>query len=341
MIAIDIFCGCGGVTEGLRQTGFEVKAGIELDKKAASCYAENHPQTNLFNLDIRQVDPHEILNLLNGEELNLLAFCPPCQGFSSIRRLNRGFAVNDDRNDLILDVIRFIEVLNPHTIMLENVPALIGYESFVDFVRIIEGMAVPYFVDYAVVDLYNYGIPQHRKRLVLVASRLGQIKIAPEVDYRTTVRDFIGNLESVDKTDDATHRVVAKHTERVIEMISKIPKNGGSRKDLPEEYILECHKKPNIGFNDVYGRLRWDDASSTITGGCLNPSKGRFLHPEENRCISAREAALLQTFPLTYIFPDNLTKTTLSLIIGNALPPEFSRLQSENIMKHLNEHGIE
>ena len=118
-------------------------------------------------------------------------------------------------------------------------------------------------------------------------------------------------------------------------MISLTPKNGGSRKDLPEEYQLDCHKKKNVGFNDVYGRLRWDTVSSTITGGCLNPSKGRFIHPEEDRCISAREAALLQTFPLDYIFPPDIPKGKLALLIGNALPPEFSRIQAENIFQHI------
>jgi len=116
------------------------------------------------------------------------------------------------------------------------------------------------------------------------------------------------------------------------------PQNGGSRKDLPKKYLLKCHQGENIGFNDVYGRLRWDDYSSTITGGCLNPSKGRFLHPEQNRCISAREAALLQSFPADYKFPTDIPKRNLALLIGNALPPVFSYIQSENIKQHIIEH---
>ena len=116
------------------------------------------------------------------------------------------------------------------------------------------------------------------------------------------------------------------------------PKNGGSWKDLPEEYVLNCHKKENIGFNDIYGRLRWDDYSSTITGGCLNPSKGRFLHPEQDRVISAREAALLQSFPPKYKFPTDISKGSLALLIGNALPPKFSEIQSLNIHRHLEKH---
>lgn len=121
-------------------------------------------------------------------------------------------------------------------------------------------------------------------------------------------------------------------------VISQIPHNGGSRKDLGESQQLKCHQKENIGFNDVYGRLRWDDCSTTITGGCLNPSKGRFLHPEQNRCISAREASLLQTFPPNYIFPANIPRTKLALMIGNALPPDFSKIQALNLKRHIIEH---
>jgi DNA (cytosine-5)-methyltransferase 1 len=120
-----------------------------------------------------------------------------------------------------------------------------------------------------------------------------------------------------------------------MEMIKDIPHNGGSRKDLGMERQLKCHQKQNVGFNDVYGRLRWDDYSTTITGGCLNPSKGRFLHPDQDRCISAREASLLQSFPNDYQFPINAPISKIALMIGNALPPKFSYIQAENIRLHL------
>ena len=149
-----------------------------------------------------------------------------------------------------------------------------------------------------------------------------------------TVRDAIGDLESPRVTGDPVHRIVKVHTPEVMKRIRATPKNGGSRADVPE-FELACHKSEQVGFRDVYGRLRWDDFSSTITGGCLNPSKGRFLHPEEDRAISAREAALLQTFPRGYKFPENVSKTSIALQIGNALPPTFSYVQSANILKHL------
>ena len=127
------------------------------------------------------------------------------------------------------------------------------------------------------------------------------------------------------------------HSPEVQERIRLTPHNGGSWKDLPEKFHLKCHKKKNVGFNDVYGRLRWDDFSTTITGGCLNPSKGRFLHPEQNRVLKPREAALLQSFPKNYKFPLDIPKASLAVLIGNALPPKFSYIQSINIKKHLEE----
>ena len=137
---------------------------------------------------------------------------------------------------------------------------------------------------------------------------------------------------------DPIHKIFPTHIPSVQKRIELTPKNGGSRKDLPKQYLLKCHEGENIGFNDVYGRLRWDDYSTTITGGCLNPSKGRFLHPEQNRNISAREASLLQSFPADYKFPSDISKANLALLIGNALPPKFSYYQSDNIRKHLLEH---
>jgi len=335
-IAIDLFSGCGGLSEGMKQAGFKVLVGIENDPYATDCYSVNHPETVLFNKDIKKLKIREIKKLLNGKTLDLLAGCPPCQGFSSIRRLNRKRSVRDKRNNLIKEFHRFVKKLRPLTIMLENVPALKNYRLFKKIVKKLRRL--DYSIEYKVVDIKHYGVPQRRKRLIMVGSKLGKIPIAPGIGEEKTVADAMKNLESVEKTNDPVHKIVARHNDRIKEMIEKIPKDGGSRTDLPEEDQLECHKKSNVGFNDVYGRLKWDDYSSTITGGCLNPSKGRFLHPEENRCITAREAALLQTFPRDYKFPTNIPKTVLASLIGNALPPEFSRIQSLNILNHIKNH---
>ena len=337
LYSIDIFSGVGGLTEGMHQADFKTKLAFEIDEIASKVYRLNHPNTTVITKDIRKVSIAEIKRKLNGKKIHLLAGCPPCQGFSSIRRLNRAQPVEDDRNNLIMEYVRFINALKPYTIMMENVPGLIHYDLFKKALDILRN-ELKYHVDYKIVNVRDYGIPQSRKRLVLVGSRLGEISVANPIEEKKTVRDTIGNLPLPTQSTDALHKIFPEHTAQVQERINLTPKNGGSRKDLPEKYILKCHKGKNIGFNDVYGRLRWDDYSTTITGGCLNPSKGRFLHPEQNRNISAREAALLQSFPPDYIFPIDAPKSNIALMIGNALPPKFSYYQSLNIKNHITEH---
>lgn len=333
--AVDLFSGCGGLSEGLKQAGFKVMASVEVDKNAIKAYSMNHPHTVLFEDDIRKLNTKNILKLLKGDPLHLLAGCPPCQGFSSLRKLNRKSAVRDKRNSLIDEYYRFVEELNPLTIMLENVPGIVDYTLFKAIIRKLKKLG--YNLAYKVVNVANYSIPQRRKRLVLVGSKLCKIDVAEGVNTITTVKDSFRKLTEINKNDEL-HKIYPNHSKHIQKMISLVPKNGGSRKDLPKKYQLECHKKKNVGFNDVYGRLHWDRVSSTITGGCLNPSKGRFLHPEEDRCISAREAALLQTFPINYKFPTDIPKVELALLIGNALPPEFSRIQAKNIYQHIEKY---
>ncbi len=335
--AIDLFSGCGGLTEGMKKAGFKVIAAVEIDQCAAETYKNNHKNVNLFKQDVRTLDPAIIKTILGKEPLHLLAGCPPCQGFSSIRRLNKNEPVDDTRNNLIWEYYRFVEALMPLTLMMENVPSLADYKPFQNMVEKLKRLGYSN-IKYDKIWTHEYGVPQRRRRLVLVASRIGEIDIPQGNKKFKTVRDCIGNIESVESTTDLLHKIYPIHTPKVYEKISKIPLDGGSRKDLPAEYQLKCHMKENVGFNDVYGRLKWDSFSSTITGGCLNPSKGRFLHPQENRCITAREAALLQTFPKKYKFPTNINKSAIALMIGNALPPEFSRVQCNNIYNHLKDN---
>lgn len=333
-IAIDLFSGCGGMSEGLVNAGFEVVAAVEIDAYAAKTYRLNHPNTKLFETDIRELKEDQIEKVLAGRRLDLLAGCPPCQGFSSIRRLNRPEPVEDERNNLLLEFLRFVEALRPLAIMMENVPGLRDFHLFREMVQRLERLG--YHPKYEVLDVANFGVPQRRKRLVLVGSVFGDLDVLRLENEPPTVRESIGFLEPVTVTEDPVHRIFPKHTPEVMDRIRKIPKDGGSRSDLPEEDQLACHRKQNVGFNDVYGRLRWDDVSSTITGGCLNPSKGRFLHPEEDRCITAREAALLQTFRRDYKFPTDIPRYAIALQIGNALPPKFCYHQASHIMCHLN-----
>jgi DNA (cytosine-5)-methyltransferase 1 len=332
--AIDLFSGCGGLSQGLRSAGFEVVAAFDNDADSIAAYRLNHPDTTVFEGDIREVDTAEIRKLLHGQPLHFLAGCPPCQGFSSMRRLNKKPSKRDSRNNLVLEYLRFVEELKPFTIMMENVPGLINYTLFKRVFA--ELQRLRYKPKLQSVRIQEYGVPQRRRRLVVVGSLLGDLDIAEPTDERVTVRDVIGHLEATSRTKDAVHRIVKVHTPEVMERIKATPKNGGSRADVPE-FQLACHKGDKVGFRDVYGRMRWNDYSPTITGGCLNPSKGRFLHPEKNRAITAREAALLQTFPRTYKFPVGLSKTSIALMIGNALPPKFSHIQSANVLDHLKE----
>lgn len=333
--AIDLFAGCGGMTEGLFAAGYKVVAAVEIDHNAALAYRANHERRGvvLYEEDIRQVDPHDIEQLLGSEPLHLLAGCPPCQGFSTMRRKNKRGARRDARNRLVWEYVRFVEALMPITIMLENVPALAEYTDFKRAVAQLKRLG--YIINYKTVNIAQYGVPQRRKRLVLVGSLLSKLEPATGNNRTVTVRATIGNMLLPEDSDDLLHRIFPHHTAHIQEQIRLTPHDGGSRLDLPEEYILPCHRKEGIGFKDVYGRLAWDKVSSTITGGCLNPSKGRFLHPEQDRCISAREAAMLQTFPKRYVFPVDLPRSAIALMIGNALPPAFCKIQAKKIAEHL------
>jgi DNA (cytosine-5)-methyltransferase 1 len=236
----------------------------------------------------------------------------------------------------VLEYFRLVNDLKPLTIMMENVPGLQDYYLFKKIIKDLRQLG--YYIKVQVVNVKNYGVPQNRKRLVVIGSLLADIQIAEGSKKKVTVRDAIGDLEPIGETNDPIHKILMKHSAAVLQRIKLTPKNGGSWKDLPKEYKLKCHSQKNVGFNDIYGRLKWDDYSSTITGGCINPSKGRFLHPEEDRVITPREAALLQSFPKDYKFPINISKDSLALLIGNALPPRFSYIQSLNIKKHLDQY---
>lgn len=332
----DLFSGVGGLTAGMHEAGFQTKIAIELEPDAVKGYKMNFPNTEVFQKDIRNISKEEIQEQLGDQPLHLLAGCPPCQGFSSIRKLNRKASVRDDRNSLVEEYFRMVKELKPLTIMMENVPGLKDYYLFKDIVKRLDDLG--YNPKVEVVNVKDYGVPQSRKRLIMVGSLLGNLDIAPATGEKRTVRTEIEHLPPPEKTTDPLQKIVANHTKRIKRQIQLTPKDGGSRKDLPEEYTLECHKKNGVGFNDIYGRLRWDDYSTTITGGCLNPSKGRYLHPEQDRVITPREAAILQSFDPEYKFPLDISKSSLALMIGNALPPRFSYVQSLNIKEHLDQH---
>jgi DNA (cytosine-5)-methyltransferase 1 len=321
LIAIDLFCGCGGLTRGLRDAGFRVLGAVDNDSYALEAYRANHAGVRLWSSDIRRISAARVrkdLKLQKGQ-LDLLAGCPPCQGFSSVRTLNGSRHVEDHRNDLLFDFLRFVRAFRPRAVMLENVPGLAADPRFDRFVTKL--CSLKYRVEHRIVNAADHGVPQRRKRLIVLA-RAGNGKVefpAPKSGV-VTVRDAIGGLPPAGKSGDPLHDAPEKRSEKVAELIALVPKDGGSRSDLPERLRLKCHQNLE-GFYDVYGRMAWGDVAPTITSGCSNPSKGRFLHPIHNRAITLREAAVLQGFPVDYKFPKEIKKERVALMIGNALPP--------------------
>ena len=332
--AVDLFAGCGGLTEGLRQAGFRVVGAIEMDELAVECYRLNHPRVRTWTSDIRRVTTAEVLRALGLRrgELELLAGCPPCQGFSSIRTKNGGRCVRDERNGLVSEFLRFVRGLRPRTIMFENVPGLVGRRHFKRFVGGLKKLG--YHVNWSVLDAAEYAVPQRRRRLILLAGNAIAIGFGRRARTKRTTRDAIGALAHPRRSRDPHHKMAGKRSERIRHLIALIPKNGGSRTDLASRYWLDCHKKRD-GFRDVYGRMRWSEVAPTITAGCVNPSKGRFLHPMHNRAITVREAALLQSFPKSYKFPTGKGAYPVAELVGNALPPEFVRRHAVGIRRIL------
>ncbi len=334
MKAVDLFCGCGGLTLGLKQAGFQVIGAVDIDPLSIATYQSNHPEVTTWNKDIRKLTSKELsktLNLRPGD-LDLLAGCPPCQGFSSLRTLNGKRRVDDPRNDLIFEFLRFVETLRPKAVMMENVPGLEKDKRFKIFIKKMENMG--YKGRYRILNAADFGVPQRRLRLIYLGGLGFEIPLAPPTKDRKTVKDAIRNLPTAGRSGDPLHDLPERRTVKVRELIKQIPKNGGSRSDLPAEYQLACHKTCN-GFKDVYGRMAWDKPAPTITSGCFNPSKGRFLHPQEDRTITLREAALLQGFPKDYYFPASAGKSAIAAMIGNALPPPFVKKHAQNVLHQI------
>ena len=328
--AIDLFSGAGGLTEGLKQAGYIVVGAVEIDFLACTTYRLNHKHVKLWQTDISRlsgVAMMKALNLRRGD-LDLLAACPPCQGFSTMRTRNGAKRNCDRRNDLIFHVLRIIRSMKPKSIMLENVPGLGGDRRYNVFVKGLKSLG--YHIRDGVLNTADFAVPQRRRRLVLLASKIRTPEFAPKAIKRRTVGWAIRKLTPPERSRDPLHNYPTRRSKKVQDLIRRIPQNGGSRKALGMEDQLPCHKRLD-GFKDVYGRMAWSEQAPTITGGCINPSKGRFLHPQENRAITLREAALLQTFPKAYRFPLSHGRYPVALLIGNALPPEFIRRHAASL----------
>lgn len=333
--AIDLFSGPGGLTQGLKQAGFHVVAAVEADPLAALTYQRNHPEVAVWRQDIRETEPGELLTRLKLKSIDLIAGCPPCQGFSSVRTRNARAAVEDPRNDLIRDYVRFVRQMMPKAIILENVPGLRHDPRWSEAADELEALGYGARDGMRILDAADYGVPQRRRRLVMVALRGAPAPEPRRQPGRRTVREALAQLPSRPGTSgDPLHDLGERRTDRVMQIIKSIPHDGGGRLDLSPEHRLVCHTDFN-GFKDVYGRMRWDRPAPTITGGCHNPSKGRFLHPDEDRTITLREAAVLQGFPPRYHFALDRGKLAAAAMIGNALPPPFIEAQAAPVVRAL------
>lgn len=352
--AIDLFAGCGGLSSGLKDAGFRILAAVENDADAAQSYAANHPEVKLYDLDIRQVAPARVLRELGLKrgQVDLVAGCPPCQGFTRLTEKRRR---RDPRNLLVREFLRIVIALRPRACMLENVPGLTrkGRRLFGELRRGLE--AAGYHINYDVLELANYGVPQFRKRLVLLAGLDKEIPLPKPTHSNPdsagsrhpwrTVRSAIGFLKRPPTRSAVLLRAVKPdhpfHVARDIapavrKRLEHARKNGRSRSSLPASLALACHQRRSDGYSDVYGVMSWNSPSPTMTSGCTNASKGRFGHPRQPRPLTAREAALLQTFPVDYKFRGT-NLDSIAAQIGNALPRRFAKVAARTIANWLDD----
>ena len=352
LTASDVFAGGGGLTAGLKIAGFNVVSAVEIEQHAYSTYKANHPEVRVFRQDIRTVSGDDLSKVGANGHIDLLAGCPPCQGFTS---LTAKYRREDSRNVLIFEMSRLAEEIRPRAIMMENVPRLAkrGKLLYADLKRKL--VNIGYRLTEDVLEAANYGVPQFRRRLVLVGGLGFQIDL-PKPTHANggvgglapwrTVRDAIGHMGSPISLKDAKQSGHVEQTDwHVVRTLSRknisrlqAAQAGKSWRSIPEHLRPDCHQGGYHGFPNVYGRMEWDRPSPTITGGCTTFSKGRFGHPVEDRTISVREAALLQTFPLGYLF-DTPYMEQVCNIIGNALPCDFAEVVSRRCHAALIQHS--
>jgi len=341
--AVDLFCGAGGLTYGLEKSGIPVKLGIDIDPACEYPYTINNKADFLLK-SVDELAGSELLDVFGNPDLKLLAGCAPCQTFSTY---NRKADSSDKRWWLLLQFSMLIREISPELVIMENVPGLMKQDVFNKFVTDLK--SYDYFVDYQLVNCAEYGLPQHRTRLVLLASKLGQIKLQPPKEFNIkpkTVKDAIGNLHSIEAgtvdTKDPLHQSAS--LSEINHKRIQFSKPGGSWKDWPDELVASCHKKKSGNtYRSVYGRMRWDEPAPTITTQFFGFGNGRFGHPEQNRAISLREGAILQTFPEKYKFTapgEPITKKALGRLIGNAVPVKLGEVIGKSILNHIKNNEI-
>lgn len=337
--AVDLFCGVGGLSHGLQDAGIRIAAGVDIDDACDYPYRTN-VRAPFYKRDVRTLTGDELTALWSPDTVRVLAGCAPCQPFSSYRR---GVDTSSEAQwPLVDEVSRLVEHTLPDIVTMENVPRIVSASVFKNFVSRLRELG--YQVDVGSCYCPTFGVPQHRRRLVLVASLLGEIRVPvgkiPATEY-TTVHQAIGTLPPVGHgethPDDRLHKSRAL-TELNLERI-KWSKPGGTWEEWPEELRAPCHRKASgATFRNVYARMSWDEPSPTITTMAHNFGTGRFGHPEQDRAITLREAAILQSFPRDYEFVapgEPVQFSSLGRLIGNAVPPRLAAAVGAQIVEHV------
>ncbi len=340
--AIDVFCGCGGMTRGLLDAGIRVLLGVDIDGKVQETYEKNNPPTKFFHRNVRETHGSDLMTHVRRSEWDylLLAGCAPCQPYSSMRKRRE----RRKQANLLSQFGRLVREALPDAILVENVPGLMGIRGRRIWDRFVRQLGwLGYVTDSRVVDAKDYGVPQTRKRLLLVAGRGLPIKVPPPThgpmgtvarEYET-VRRAIGHyppLAAGESSPNIRNHAAPSLTAINLARIRLIPKDGGSRAALPRRYVLRCHRNTRC-HTDTYGRMAWDKPAPTLTCRCTGLSNGRFGHPSQDRAISVREAAALQTFPDSYVFPGGIGYATG--LIGNAVPVRLARFMGEAVVDAL------
>ena len=334
---VDLFCGVGGLTCGLKAAGFNVIAGFDVDSSCQYSFEKNN-NSQFINKNIEMVTGKEIKQLLRGYDVKILVGCAPCQPFSRHQKDKKDRKKHKDW-DLLYQFSRIVKDSMPHIVSMENVPELERELVFKDFVKSLEDLN--YFVSYKVVNAADYGVPQRRKRLILLASKKKKIQlIEPSHLKPVTVRDVISSLPMVEagtvNVDDNLHVASGLSNKNIERIQHSVP--GGTWRDWPNKLLLECHKKQSgETYSSVYGRMCWDDVAPTITTQSISYGTGRFGHPEQDRALTLREGALIQTFPENYTFVpfgEKVIKKKIARQIGNAVPPRLGEVIGESILEH-------
>ncbi|MCA1469631.1 DNA cytosine methyltransferase [Bradyrhizobium sp. IC3195] len=337
--SVDLFCGAGGLSYGLSLEGIAIRAGFDLDPACEWPY-ERNVSAPFHCRDVEHLKASEVASQFSRRAVRLLAGCAPCQKFSSYTQKKS----SGDRNRWrLLESFRRIAVeVSPELITMENVPGLARHQRFEAFVKALK--LAGYSVWYDVVECAKYGMPQSRKRLVVLASKLGSIEIVSPQNFAgkdLTVEDAISHLPAIRAGEahrsDSLHRSSALSDENMRRI--RASRQAGTWRDWPKDLVLPCHKKKSgSGYPSIYGRMSWSEKAPTITTLAYNYGSGRFGHPSQDRAISLREAALLQTFPSDYAFvpPGSaINVRVVGRLIGNAVPVTLARVIGRSVVAHI------